>query len=221
MRESNEMRDRTTRPVDSDPCSSDPGAGAPDIDVLAIAWSAEQPWRVGEVALPPPLQIGVLGRGEGEGSGSEARIRIVRQRPGAVEPAPALAGAGLSRRQLLVTAANGEATIERIGRCELRVNGKPCERASLRLGDVVHLHRQIVLVYLRRPAFMPTVVVSSREPRGDRSAEPDAYGMLGESPAMWLLRDQLAFVARSSARMHCSSGRAERAKSWRPVPSTP
>jgi two-component system response regulator HydG len=184
----------TTLPVTSDPASSD-GDRVGQVSVLALAWSAEEPLRVGEIAMLPEGKPHVFGRGDGEAD--ETRVRFFRQRPGILEAGPALAGAGLSRRQLGVTAKDGTLEVERIGRCELRVNGAPRDRAILHPGDTIHLRRQIVLLFVRRSVLMPKGRYFPRESWG-AFGDPDAQGILGESPATWLLREHLGFVAKAA-----------------------
>jgi two-component system nitrogen regulation response regulator GlnG/two-component system response regulator HydG len=188
------MPDPTTLPVDSDPLMQRPGE-ADEVDLLAMAWSAEEPWRVGEVAVLPVGQAQVLGRGEGETS--ESRVRFFRRRPGTAEAAPALLGAGLSRRQLVVTVADGGLRVESIGQCQLLVNGVACDQAFLLPGATIHLRRQLVLLYVQRPVLIPKRGYFPRESWGD-FGEPDAHGILGESCATWFLRERLGFVAKAA-----------------------
>jgi two-component system response regulator HydG len=190
------MAGATTLPVGSQPLSRRPRAGG-DVGVLSLAWSAEEPWRVGEVAVLPEGERQVLGRGEGEAN--ETRTVFVRQRPAIHDAGPPLAGAGLSRRQLLLRVEGEGLNVESVGRCQLRVNGLPCDRAILRPGDTVHLRRQMVLLYTRRP--MLVLIPKGRyfpAASWGEFGEPDAYGILGESPAAWRMREQLAFVAKSA-----------------------
>jgi DNA-binding NtrC family response regulator len=184
----------TTLPVESDALSSRVGDGG-EVSVLALAWSAEEPWRVGEIAMPPPVgQSEILGRGEGEPG--ETRVRFARQRPGAFVPGPPLEGAALSRRQLVLTSKDDGLVVESVGRCELRVNGLRSEAAPLRPGDTLYLRRQLLMVCTRRPAFIPKGCFVPPSAWGE-FGEPDSFGILGESPATWHLREQLAFVAKS------------------------
>jgi DNA-binding NtrC family response regulator len=183
----------TTVPVSSDP-SSRSTAGAGEANVLVIAWSAQEPSRVGEIAVLATGYPQVLGRGEDPAT--EPRIRFFRQRPGSLLAGPPLAGTGLSRRQLTVVVQDGVLTVQRIGRCPLHVNGAPCDHAVLKPGDTLYLRRQLVLMYTRRAALIPEgrhFVPASWGEFG----EPDSHGILGESPATWRLREQLAFVAKS------------------------
>ncbi len=186
----------TTVPLASDPTSSD-GVDSGQVCVLALAWSAEEPARVGEIAVLPEGVPHVFGRGDGEGrEAAERRLRFFRQRPGVLDAGPALEGAGLSRRQLSLTAGSHKLEVERIGKCELRVNGATCDRATIHPGDTLHLRRQVVLVFVPRTVLMPKGRYFPSSSWGD-FGEPDAHDILGESQATWRLRERLAFVAKA------------------------
>jgi len=189
------MPGSTTLPVSSVALSGRVGDGG-EIPVLALAWSAKEPYRVGEIAVLAPVgESQVLGRGEGESD--EARTRFYRQRPATFTPGPALEGDGLSRRQLLLTTQEDGVVVESIGRCELQVNGARCERAVLHPGDTLYLRRQLLLLFTRRAAFIPKSRHLPPSSWGE-FGESDKHGILGESPATWQLREQLAFVAKSA-----------------------
>jgi two-component system nitrogen regulation response regulator GlnG/two-component system response regulator HydG len=189
------MHPSTTISADTDPHST----GKPElgeIGVLVLAWSAEEPQRMGEIAvLSPGGQPQVLGRGEGETT--ETRVGFSRQRPGTFTPRPPLAGASLSRRQLIIAVKDDYASVERVGKCEMLVNGIPTDQALLRPGDTLQLHRQLVLLYMRREAVIPKGRYFPAPSWGD-FGEPDAYGIIGESPKTWLLRERLAFVSKAA-----------------------
>jgi DNA-binding NtrC family response regulator len=187
------MQGVTTVPVSSHPLSRSSAEGG-EVDVLVIAWSAEEPARVGEIAVLDTERPQVLGRGENPAN--EARVMFFRQRPATFASGPPLAGAGLSRRQLSLTVHDGTLTVERVGRCPLKIKGELCDRAVLRPGDTLYLRRQLVLMYARRSALIPRGRHFERASWGE-FGEPDACGILGESPATWRLREELAFVARS------------------------
>jgi transcriptional regulator with AAA-type ATPase domain len=166
------------------------------VPTLVIAWCAHEPWRVGEVApLPEGTPPVVLGRGAAEDD--EPRLRFFRPRRGALEPTEPLASLTLSRRQLRLTARRGAVDVEQIGTGVLRVNGARVTSGTVAVGDVVSLRRSIVLVCVRRD---PT-------PRRARAipfalgafGEPDACGILGESPAVTRFREQIAFAIAAGA----------------------
>jgi DNA-binding NtrC family response regulator len=184
----------TTLPVSSAPLSR-PEAEVEKVHVLVLAWSATEPWRVGEIAVLPAVgEPQVLGRGRDEPA--EARVHFFRQRPGSFDPGPPLAGAGISRRQLVIAVKDGGLVIENVGQRELCINGVRSDRGVVRPGDTLHIQRQLVLLYTRRAAILPGVRYFPRASWGE-FGEPDGHGILGESPAAWLLREQLAFVAKS------------------------
>jgi DNA-binding NtrC family response regulator len=189
------VKGTTTVSVVSDPVAPDQ-EDPRGVPVLVLAWSAEEPGRAGEVAFAEPLgQSLVLGRGD---DGAPDRLRFYRQRPQKLEEGPPLEGKALSRQQLVVRRFAGGLEIERIGRCPLLVNGAAVDRAAVTPGDVLWLRGQLVLYCSVRPRKLPAARYFPEDAWG-LFGEPDAFGMLGESSAMWGLRDQLAFGARSGA----------------------
>lgn len=153
---------------------------------LCIAWSFDEPTRVGEtLVLEGPR--GVLGRGEGDGE----RVRAWRIRPGATERRPPLATRRISRAQLALTE-GASLTLERVGKTRLLYRGHPVERVDLREGDVVELEHAMVLVAVRRNVDPPALTDAYPAfPFG----RPDPFGIVGESEVAWSLRAELAFVA--------------------------
>jgi len=169
----------------------------PSIEALVIAWCAHEPDRAGEIAvITNPGSSAVLGRGPGEEPG-EARLRFFRQRPAKLEERPPLMSAGISRKQLVVHAQRGGATIERVGQCPVKVNGERVDRADVVPGDVIELRKELVLFVASRAPLIPP----ARLFPGDRIrpfGEADGLGILGESPLVWKLREQLAFAAKAN-----------------------
>jgi DNA-binding NtrC family response regulator len=164
---------------------------------LVLAWSASQPHRAGEVAFFRAGERLFVGRGDGE---VERFAHFVRQRPGevaAVDPREALLGGpSLSRRQLDVRSTGEALEVERIGACRTYFNGREATRGVLHPGDTVMLRNEVVLLCVSRPRELP-----APPPGRELHAfgEPDADGIVGESPAAWLLRDQLARAARGES----------------------
>src|SRR5580692_6525282 len=167
----------------------DPGSQVPAW-ALVLLWSASEPHRVGEVAFLPTFERRLVGRGDEE---VEKFAHFGKQRPG--EPLAAssreslLAGDGISRRQLLLRATAVAVEMEQVGRCTTLVNGGEKTTATLKEGDTILLRRQALLLCVRRPKTLP----------GPRALHayggPDAHGIVGESPAVWDLREQLARAA--------------------------
>jgi DNA-binding NtrC family response regulator len=188
------VKGKTTVAVDSSPVSR-VAKETQLATVLVIAWSADQPWRVGEVAvLPEKGEPQTLGRDEDKG-GSSDRVRFFRQRPGTLVPSSPLTAPGLSRRQLVIRAGKaGAVEVESVGRCPLFVNGERSDRAHIGDGDVLYLRRQILLLCLRRPALISACRHFPRSAYGE-FGEPDTLGIVGESPAIWKMRERLGFIA--------------------------
>ncbi len=168
----------------------------PEVSVLAIVWSTAEAARVGEIAvLADAGAVTCLGRGVSE-EGAEPRVRFYRQRPGALAETEPLASPVLSRRQLLVHPSPGGARLERVGKASLDVNGERVETATIAPGDVVTLGRELVLLCARRPALIPSLRAFPKDQMPAFGAV-DASGILGESPAVWAVREAIAFAAKT------------------------
>ncbi len=189
------MKGATTISVAGEPLGRDGDEGREAFG-LVIAWSMEETQRVGEIAF---FREGrgpfVLGRGEDEEG--EPRAGFVRQRPGEIDPTGALGGRAISRRQLLVRSNAAGLEVERVGRCPMLLNGRIAERGAITEGDTVELKGQLLLLCVRRTLAMAEMRYLTKEARGP-FGEPDAVGILGESPAVWQLRDRLAFAAKAN-----------------------
>jgi two-component system nitrogen regulation response regulator GlnG/two-component system response regulator HydG len=168
-------------------------AQEPDALVLTLAWSAHEPHRIGEIAVLPPLGASaVLGRGT-----DETMLPFARQRPGKLEPMPPLASPGLSRRQLVLTTTDDGVQIECVGRRVMEIDGNVARRATLREGMRVMVRGELLLVCLSRPALIPRLAHFPASMLRD-FGRADALGLVGESPASWQMRDQIAFAAKST-----------------------
>lgn len=163
---------------------------------LAIVWSLEEPERVGQVAAL--ADAAWLGRGEPVLDEPGPRLCFRPARPGAsrAETEPAwLEASRLSRQQLRFTEVGSEsALVESVGRCPLAVNGSPVMRATIKPGDAITLRNAMVLLVTRRRVAAESVRhADDAFPFG----EADANGFVGESAALWGLREALGFAARS------------------------
>jgi DNA-binding NtrC family response regulator len=169
---------------------------APESLAMAIAWSPAEPGRVGEVCVVPPgsREPGfLLGRGPAADSDPAPRLDFARNRAGIVEPRPPLASPKISRIQLQIQSNGLESlSVRRVGRCPLIHNGRDVESATVVPGDTIGLGRQLLLLCIRRRAWVHSL-------DGDALQMPfgaaDRYGYVGESPAAWELRRRVAFVA--------------------------
>lgn len=159
---------------------------------LVIAWSLDEPGRVGEVALFGPRERpSLLGRPGGDDV--ERSVLFGRQGPGRTELFGPPRGERISRRQLVVTPSGTRLGLENVGRCPLLVNGCEVRSAEVSPGDVVQLRNQLVLVVVSRPRRLARLTAYDGADHGFGRA--DRFGLVGESPAVWRLRDELAFVA--------------------------
>ena len=164
---------------------------------LVIVWSRHQPHRIGEVA--PIEGRCVLGRGPARPDDPAPRAVFFQQRPGVMFPKPPLVGSTLSRCQLELTPLpDGTLEVRRVGRCLLVVRGQIEEHAIVRPGETLTLSSTLMLLVVRRPRSLPPLrAYPSRPLIAFGYGEPDDHGIIGESPAAWALRDQLAFAAAS------------------------
>ncbi|WP_437514062.1 sigma 54-interacting transcriptional regulator [Sorangium sp. So ce1099] len=174
-----------------------PGRRDEETHALMIAWSAAEPERVGEVALFD-LDEGarILGRGEPPGGLSGGRVTFHRQRPGVLERTEPLGSPGLSREQLRVRLEGSGLRIERVGKCPMELRGERVDRCILEPGDTLLLRGQLLLLCTRRPRRLEPLRSASLADAPAFGA-PDVHGIVGESPAVWRLRDQLSWIAKA------------------------
>jgi two-component system response regulator HydG len=191
---------------------------------LVILWSAREPDRVGETALIfTPHKQWILGRAPDSlatapldpdaiisgfalpptGPGDERPLHFYRQRPAGCldaetaedSPRPII-GEAISRRQLEIMDRGDTLLVRNVGRCQLAVNGHVVQSANVGHGDTLYLRSQLLLYCTRRPPELPALRAHPGE-RVRAFGEPDADGMIGESPLMWNLRERLAACART------------------------
>lgn len=161
--------------------------------LVVIACEAE-PERVGQAFVVPPGEgEAVLGRGMAEDAGAP-KLQPICQHPGFNEPAEPLSLPGVSRRQLRLRVDGEGLHVEVVGRCAVRVDGEALHHGRLHEGSVVEVGEHIAFVCVRRPELLAAseaFPASHAPPFG----EADRFGLVGESPALWILRDRTAFVA--------------------------
>jgi two-component system nitrogen regulation response regulator GlnG/two-component system response regulator HydG len=162
---------------------------------LVVAWCAAEPHRVGEVVV---LEDGgparLLGRGGASVDDPYPRVAFVRQRPWGSEVCPPVAGAGISRRQLMLAPRDEGVAFERLGRGAITANGQRADSGLVRPGDTLAVEGHLVLLCVSRPSPLPPLRHASTHQVGP-FASPDADGIVGESAAAWALRDEIAFAA--------------------------
>ncbi|MFT3766987.1 MAG: sigma 54-interacting transcriptional regulator [Minicystis sp.] len=160
---------------------------------LAVAWSREEPHRVGEIAIIDSEQV--LGRGGARPDDALPRVRLQRQRPGGTTMMEPIDSLRISRLQLRLRPRGGVLEVKSIGRCPLLVNGELAESAEVEPGDTLHLKNELLLMVTRRPERMPPL--RSFPDRDVPFGVADPFGLVGETPAAWAMRDMLAFAARA------------------------
>jgi DNA-binding NtrC family response regulator len=135
----------------------------------------------------------VFGRGKARDADSQPRLELVRDRPGHAERTEPLASPKLSREQLLLRC-HGEDSIEvkNVGQAKVVRGDDEVTNVRLAAGDMLEVGSQLLFLCVRRPAWTPAVGKNrSLHPFG----QPDEHGIVGESPAIWDVRDQIAFAA--------------------------
>ena len=161
---------------------------------LVIAWSRDEPHRIGE-AIPIDQGV-VLGRGHSVTDDTLPRAVLVQHRPSSVVPQSPLTSMRISRSQLrLAPLPDGRVVVTSVGRCLMSVNGLTTSTATVAAGDVVTLHHALILLAVMRPAALAPLrgTWDTSFPFGTA----DRHGIIGESSAAWALRDSIAIAARS------------------------
>jgi MoxR-like ATPase len=159
---------------------------------LSLAWSLDEPTRVGEVI--PIVGPTSIGRGGPLADDPAPRGVPYRLRPGETSACPPLANARISRLHLMVAPVGDEGLrVRAVGRAPVRVNGVRVSDGVARVGDVLEIHNAaIFFVALRRREMPP---LSMPFPDEFPWSAPDPFGFVGESEAAWQMRDALAFAA--------------------------
>lgn len=156
---------------------------------LVVAWSLDEPDRVGESARVE--RDGVLGR---EVDGPD-RVRFQPWRPGRSDAGAPLRSPRISRDQLRLRVDGARLLVENVGKSALRINGEERSEGEVRAGDTLTLRNTLVLVVVWREPL--TGLAGLLPPTGFAFGAADAYGMIGESAPAWRLRAELGFAAAS------------------------
>jgi two-component system nitrogen regulation response regulator GlnG/two-component system response regulator HydG len=171
----------------------------PDGLALAIVWSAGEPHRIGEVLLPS-TDRGVawtIGRGAHDKAGARPLLPV-RQRPGRTQKAPPLEDPCLSRIHLIVKVGSDSLDVECVGRRPMSIGGAHAATGTVHEGDVLEIEGVVSFACVRRPDPLPLMRHGAPDPQ-HAFGDPDAHGIVGESPGAWALRDAIAFAARRPA----------------------
>jgi len=135
------------------------------------------------------------------GSGSAvggAALQLTRERPGTSE-ARCFESPLVSAAELGLSAEPRGIDVKALGKFRLIAHdGRRVERVLVRPGDTVELENQLLFICSPRPLEL-------RGPTPDPTHHPfglaDQFGIVGESPAAWRLREQIAFMAARSGHL--------------------
>jgi DNA-binding NtrC family response regulator len=89
---------------------------------------------------------------------------------------------------------DGGLAVENVGKRALKIGGRVATEGRVRPGDVLAIGRHLVLVCVERPLTMPRLEAYG-PPYAFPFGAPDGFGYVGEAPACWTLRNELALVA--------------------------
>jgi DNA-binding NtrC family response regulator len=161
---------------------------------LVVCWCRDEPWRIGEVLLIPPGSASPatwFGRGLAA-IGDPAKTPLGQLRPSGWLPSPPLGDRSISRYQLELRAVACERLlVQNAGRCPLLVNDRRMDSGEVGPGDVLQLGRHMLFLCVQR-----SLNGRAEGARLDFDfGQPDANGIVGESPAIWELRRQIARLA--------------------------
>ena len=183
--------DLTTVGDDTEPSSDSKRRSHTPRLALVVLWCEAEPWRAGEVLrVPTGSGVWLLGRGHRGGEDEAQRLTFCQQRPGRDISTAPLMDRKISRRQLRVSASSktpDRLDVENVGRRPMLINGTRTHVGSLGPGSMLEVHKRLLLLCQLRD-----------ELSGPRSTHPfgeaDEFGVVGESAAMWRLRERIAFI---------------------------
>jgi two-component system nitrogen regulation response regulator GlnG/two-component system response regulator HydG len=158
---------------------------------LVLLWSRNEPERIGETCVV--ARDCSLGRGPAA-EGDPPRAEMLRQRPSSNEPTGDLADPTLSRRQWLLKPQASGLEVKNLGRRPLLHNGITTDSCRASIGDTLVVEEVALFLVARRPRLFVSAAAVDFE-----FGEPDAVGMVGESPEAWQLRAELEYVGKDGA----------------------
>ncbi len=160
---------------------------------LVVVWAPADGGRLGEVMFP--RTGAVFGRGPVEDDDDD-RVTLLRQRPSRNTPASAIDEPFLSRKQLRFEVDDEAIHVDTLGKRPLRVADVAMRTATVREGDFFEVEGLYGFLCVRRPATLPDGGI---ELAPKVFGHGDAHGIVGEGPAAWALRAQIAFFAKRNA----------------------
>ncbi len=197
MRGERRGQDDTTLVGASDTYQGPRAAAASTTLALVLVWSRDEPERVGELLRPPPGSAGTrfsIGRASRADDEGVEPLTLCRLRPSSVEDTGPFGAGRVSRRQLYLELDDaGRARLTNASRrTALRINGTQVPGARLSHGDLIEVERRFSLLVAARPSSWPN---EQTRGRAFSFGGPDEHGLVGESPAAWSTRRELAFLS--------------------------
>lgn len=173
------------------------------VSALVLLWSRDEPDRVGEIAMVPggfPGAVAVLGRAGSLPDEEIPHVEWLRQRPGAFTPTGPLRTPQISREQLRISAVDRSVLqIENIGRNDLLLNGRTVSSARVVPGSILEIRSLAVMLCTARPFTLPSFPIGTDPWPEHPFGKADRFGIVGESPELWDLRQRIAFLAPRTA----------------------
>jgi len=167
--------------------------GKTDALALVVVWAPGDSSRLGEVVFPRSGAF--FGRGPVEDQDDD-RVGFVRQRPKKNTPAADVEDPFLSRKQLRFEVDEDAMEIEAVGKRPLRVGDAEMRKATIREGDHLEVQGLYGLLCVRRPTVLPD---GGADLVPKLFGHADAHSIVGEGPAAWALRTQVAFAGKRNA----------------------
>ena len=164
---------------------------------VTVVAAVHDPGRLGEIAWLPTS-------GSDEWwIGRQGNAPWSRQRPGEREATGPYPDPYLSRRQTRVWQDGGRICVENHGALHLSLNGLPVQQCTIQPGDLLEIGDRLMLLVTERP-----VRLDGAHATPSAFGQADRDGWVGESPAAWATRTELAFLARRSIHVliHGESG---------------
>jgi DNA-binding NtrC family response regulator len=136
--------------------------------------------------------------GSASAEAESGSLRLTRQRPGLLETRH-YENPQLARTELALRAEPHGIDVCSLGKCRLLANdGRRVQRVLVRPGETLELENQLLFMCSARPVELRG---SPPEPEQHPFGLADRFGIVGESPAAWRLRDSISFMAARSGHL--------------------
>ena len=170
-------------------------ASAPVALALVVAWTTEHHLLGRAYVVPPTSNDGayIIGRGSARRDDAFPRLLAIEDRPENNTVSGALESRHISRVQLVIRPHGHDSlTIQNAGKSRLFHNLEKVTLAKVCPNDTLRLGRELLLICVARPAWLHS---SFPDIGAAAFGKEDAYGLVGESPAIWNVRRLIAIAA--------------------------